>query len=49
MGASAPIENRIAKNMAKMYGQGSGELASTAFHAALRAIESYKHETSKEV
>lgn len=49
MSDKAPIENQIANRMAKMYGQGDKELTSTAFHAALRAIESYKYETSKEV
>lgn len=49
MSDKAPIKNQIAKDMATMYGQGDRDLSSVVFHAALRAIESYKHETSKEV
>lgn len=48
MSGKAPLKNQIAKRMATMYGQGDKDLTSTAFHAALRAIESYEFETSKE-
>ena len=49
MSSKAPLKNQVAKSMAAMYGQGNRELCMVAFHAALRAIESYEHETSKEV